>query len=358
MVRHAQADLPMKITARALAEKLHGELEGDGEVQISDVACISQAGPSDVTFAESAHSCSEAFASAAGVILVRRCAPTSGKTLIRVENCREAFAQAMTIFHAPKEYEAGIDPSARLSDGVRLGSGVFIGANAVLGVGVTVGDRTVISAHCVVGEGSSLGADCLLHASVTIYSQVKIGNRFIAHSGTVIGSDGFGYTRKAAGIVKIPQIGNVIIEDDVELGANVTIDRATLNSTIIGAGTKIDNQVQVAHNVIIGRNCLIAGMTGIGGSARLGDGVTLAGGVSVVDHVEIGANAVVGAVSLVTKNVPPGQVVWGSPARRARDAKRETAALGRLPDLLRTLHTHPLAATNGHSNVDLPANGD
>ena len=348
----------MTITARALAEQLHGELEGDGEVQITNVACISRAGASDVTFAENASSCAEAFASAAGVILVRRSAPTNAKTLIRVENCREAFAAAMNIFHAPKQYVAGVDPSARIGPGVRLGSGVFIGANVVLSAGVEVGDRSVISANCVLGDGASLGEDCLLHANVTVYSQVRIGDRVMVHSGTVIGSDGFGYVRRASGIIKIPQIGNVIIEDDVELGANVTIDRAMMNSTIIGAGTKIDNQVQIAHNVIIGRNCLIAGMTGIGGSARLGDGVTLAGGVAVVDHVEIGANAVVGAVSLVTKNVPAGQVVWGTPARPARDAKRESAAVRRLPGLLKSLSSQARAGTNGHSKIETPADGN
>lgn len=327
----------MRISAQALAEQLHGSIEGDGSVEITNVAPISRAGATDLTFAESTKSCEEAFASAAGVILVRHCAPPSSKTLIRVENCREAFARAMTIFHAPKQYCAGLDPSATVAADVRLGANVCIGPNVVLGAGAQVGDRTVILANCVIAEGVQLGDDCLLHPNITIYSNVKVGCRVILHSGTVIGSDGFGYARKDSGIVKIPQIGGVVIEDDVEIGANVTIDRATMNSTVIGAGTKIDNQVQIAHNVVIGRNCLIAGMTGIGGSARLGDGVTLAGGVAVVDHVEIGNNAVVGAVSLVTKDVAPNQVVWGTPARLATDAKRESAAMRRLPAILRRL---------------------
>jgi UDP-3-O-[3-hydroxymyristoyl] glucosamine N-acyltransferase len=348
----------MRISARALAEQLHGTIEGDGDVEVTDVAPISRAGPADVTYAESARSCEEAFASAAGVILVRQGAPPSLKTLIRVQNSREAFARAMTFFHPPKQYAGGIDPSARVAPDVQLGKDAHIGPNVVLGAGVQVGDRTVILANCVIADGVCLGDDCMLHPNVTLYSNVKLGSRVILHSGTVIGSDGFGYARKASGIAKIPQIGGVIIEDDVEVGANVTIDRATMNSTVIGAGTKIDNLVQIAHNVVIGRNCLIAGMTGIGGSVRLGDGVTLAGGVSVVDHVEIGAKALVGAVSLVTKDVPAGEAVWGTPARRARDAKRESVALRRLPEMLKQLRSRDRADINGEATLEPVPVGD
>ncbi len=347
----------MKITARALAERLHGSLEGDGDVEVSNVASISRAGATDVTFADNAKSCEEAFASPAGVILIRHNATGCAKTLIRVDNCREAFAAAMTIFHAPKEYLARIDPSAHIASGVQFGKNVFIGPNVVLGEGAQVGDRTVILANCVLAEGVVVGADCMLHPNITIYSNVKIGARVIVHSGTVIGSDGFGYARKASGIVKIPQIGGVIIEDDVEIGANVTIDRATMNFTVIGSGTKIDNQVQIAHNVIIGRNCLIAGQTGIAGSVRIGDDVTFGGRVAVVDHVEIGSKAVMGIVSLVTKNIPAGQTVWGVPARPAMEAKRESAALRRLPDALKKMRSHN-NAKNGHQpDVEPHQNG-
>lgn len=327
----------MKINARVLAEQLGGTLEGDGNVEVTGVASIALASATDVTFAESPESCELAFASVAGVILVSSGAPPSTKTLIRVKSCREAFAAAMTIFHPARRYAPGVDPSARIGPGVQLGTGVYVGPNVVLGEGAQVGARTVILPNCVIAEGVSLGEDCLLHPGVILNARVKLGCRVIMHGGCVIGSDGFGYVRKASGIAKVPQIGGVLIEDDVELGANVTIDRATMNWTVIGSGTKIDNQVQIGHNVQIGRNCLIAGQVGISGSARLGDCVTLGGAVGLVDQVEIGANAMVGAYSLVTKDVPPGGVVWGIPARKAMAAKRENAALRRLPGVLKML---------------------
>ena len=247
----------MRITARALAAHVQGEVEGDGDIELAGVAAISNAGIQDLTFAESPDSVALASTSAAGAVLVNRNAPQSSKTLIRVRNCREAFAMAMMLFHPPETYPAAIAPSAHLGEQVQLGADVFIGPNVVVGRAAQIGARTAILANCVIGDGVIVGDNCVLHPNVTVYPRVRIGARVIIHSGTVIGSDGFGYLRHKGATIKMPQIGGVLIEDDVEIGSNVSIDRATLNATVIGRGTKLDNQVQVAHNVIIGQDCLI-----------------------------------------------------------------------------------------------------
>ena len=327
----------MSITVHALAARIGGQVEGDGNISLSGIAPIPRAQPTDITFAENAKHCAAAESSAAAAVIVPLNTPAFRKTVIRVKNPRAAFARALAIFHPSRQYPARVHPTAQLGRDVRLGEGVFIGEYAVLRDHVSIGNRTVIDAHSVVGEGSTLGDDCLLYPNVTLYHDIHLGNRVAIHSGSVIGSDGFGYVQDGAERLKIPQTGNVIIEDDVEIGANVAIDRATMDSTIIKHGTKIDNLVQIAHNVTLGQNCIVVSQVGIAGSVQIGDNVTLAGQAGVADHLKIGANSVVAAQSGVAEDVPPGSVVFGTPAQPAMQTKRQIIALRKLPDLLKKL---------------------
>jgi UDP-3-O-[3-hydroxymyristoyl] glucosamine N-acyltransferase len=327
----------MPITVQDLATQIGGKVEGDANVQLTGIAPIPQAKATEVTFAENAKHCAAAEGCAAAAIIVPLNASTSKKTLIRVKNPRAAFALTLAIFNPPRSYPAQIHPTAQLGRNVRFGEGVFVGEYAVLRDNVTVGNRTVIETHCVIGEGTVLGDDCLLHPNVTIYHSIRIGNRVGIHAGSVIGSDGFGYIQDGADRLKIPQVGNVIIEDDVEIGANVAIDRATMNSTIIRRWTKIDNLVQIAHNVTLGQNCLIVSQAGVAGSVEIGDNVTLAGQAGIADHLKIGANSIVAAQSGVSEDLPPGSIVFGTPAQPAMQTKRQIIALRKLPELLRKL---------------------
>ena len=225
-----------------------------------------------------------------------------------------------------------------MQEGVCLAEGVAIGPLSVIEEGVTIGRRSVVSAQVYIGRGSRIGADCRLYPQVMIREGVEIGDRVIIHSGAVIGSDGFGYLRDGQGVcIKIPQVGRVILDDDVEIGANVTIDRATMGVTRIKRGTKIDNLVQIAHNVVVGTDTVIAALSGVAGSAKIGDRVTLAGQVGIIDHVEIGDDVTIGVQAVATKNLPPGGAFLGFPAVPHLTFKRNVAAVNRIPRLLNTL---------------------
>jgi UDP-3-O-[3-hydroxymyristoyl] glucosamine N-acyltransferase len=327
----------VQITAQELANRIDGQLDGDSALRLTGIAPIARAGPADVTFAENEKHCAAAEISAAATVIVPVSAPASRKTLIRVKNPRAAFARALAVFFPARRYPAQIDNTAQVGRNVQLGQDVFIGAHAVLRDNVIIGNRCVIEANCFLGEGAKLGDDCLLYPGVTVYHGVRVGDRVIIHAGSVIGSDGFGYVQDGAQRIKIPQVGDVVIEDDVEIGANVTIDRATIDSTIVRRGTKIDNLVQIAHNVTVGQNCLIIAQVGIAGSVQIGNNVTLAGQVGVADHLKIGDNSVVGAQGGVIADLPPGSVVWGTPTQPVTQLKRQLVALRKLPELLRKL---------------------
>lgn len=325
----------MQITVKDLAARIGGEVEGDGTLMLTGIAPIPRAQMSEATFAETERHWPAAAASAAGAVIVPANAPASSKALIRVKNPRAAFARALQLFHPPKQYPAKIHPTAQIGANVRLGEGVFVGEHAVLRDGAAFGDRSVVEANCVIGENVSIGEDCRVYPGVVIYPGVRIGHRVIVHAGAVLGSDGFGYAQDGAQKIKIPHLGDVVIEDDVEIGANVTIDRAMMGSTVIKRGTKIDNLVQIAHNVSVGEDCVIISQVGIAGSVQIGDNVTLAGQAGIADHVKIGANTRIGAQAGVTQDVPEGVDMWGTPAQIKTQFMRQIVALRKLPELLR-----------------------
>ena len=321
------------MTVGELSQQIGGEVVGDASVEVRGVSAIDDIKPGHVTLAENEQYFAKAEASDAAAIVVSIDIRESRKPLIRVKQTTLALAKMLAIFHPAPKPEPGVHPSAVVERDVRLGAGVHVGPNAVVKGRASIGDRSVVDAGAVVGEGVVIGDDCVIHSNATLYRDIRIGHRVVIHSGTVVGSDGFGYAQDGKTRVKIPQVGTVVIEDDVEIGANVAIDRSTLGETVIRKGTKIDNLVQIAHNVVIGENTVVCGLVGISGSVTIGDNVTLAGQVGMADHVTIGSGATIGAQSGVTKDLEGGQYYLGSPAVPIGLASRQYAVWANLPEL-------------------------
>ena len=322
-----------------LAERLGCRLEGDGRLEISAVRGLEDAGPHDLSFVAHERYLPCLRASAAGAVILAEGWPPVERAALRTPNPVLAFARALTLLHPLPTPSPGIHPTAVVAPDARVAADAIVGPHTVLGPGVEVGAGTMLDAHVTVGAGVRIGAGCRIFPQVVLRDGVLLGDRVIVHSGTVIGADGFGYARDGQRYVKIPQIGRVVIENDVEIGANVAVDRATLGETRIGRGTKIDNLVHIAHNVRVGADTVIAGQSGIAGSSRIGSRVTMAGQVGVVDHVEIGDDVIVGSQAGVTKDIPAGSVVLGSPAIPHIEFKRQVAAVARLPEMRKLLRT-------------------
>jgi UDP-3-O-[3-hydroxymyristoyl] glucosamine N-acyltransferase len=326
----------MKLTIDQIAEAIEATVEGDGSAVIEGLSGLQEAGPGELSFlANPRYASAVAGTKASAVIVARDWQGVCPCPLIRVDEPDKAFAQAAgMLLPAPPRPAPGIHPTAVLAGDVEIGDEVSIGPCCVLEAGVEVGDGTVVSAGCYLGQETIVGNECRLYPNVSTRERTRIGNRVVIHNGSVIGSDGFGYFPDEKGRwQKIPQVGTVEIGDDVEIGANVTVDRARFGKTVIGDGVKIDNLVQVAHNVCIGEHTAIAAQTGISGSTTVGRHVRLAGQVGVAGHVDIGDGAVAGAQAGVTKNVPAGMFVSGYPAVNHKKAGRIRAHLMRLPQL-------------------------
>jgi UDP-3-O-[3-hydroxymyristoyl] glucosamine N-acyltransferase len=331
------------VTLQELAALVGGQLcfKGDASpgLKITGVASVAEATPSEATFLGNLKYLQALRRSQAAAVLVSEdFAEEVAPVLIRVPNPSLAFARLVAHFAPqPVSFPAGIHPTAVLGEWVQLGERVSIRPFAVVEAGASIGSDTVIGAHAYVGHDARIGANCLLHPRVTVAARCRVGDRVILHAGVVLGSDGFGFENDKGRHVKIPQVGIVQVDDDVEIGANTTVDRARFGRTWIGAGTKIDNLVQIAHNVVIGRHCLIVAQVGISGSTRLGDHVTLAGQVGVAGHLEIEDRVVVSAQSGVTKTLGAGGMFMGSPAVPAGEYREQVAQVRRLHKLAERL---------------------
>jgi len=324
-----------QFTLGRIAEALGATLEGDPARVIRGVAPLDSAGPEDVSFLVNARYSRAAVQSAAGAVVVGREVEGLPQALLRVESPQTALIALLRLFHPAQPAAAGIHATAVVAGSARVDPTAFVGACAVVEPDARVGARSRVGALCFVGEGAVLGDDVVLHPRVVVKEGVVIGDRVIVHAGTVLGADGFGYAFDGTGHRKIPQVGGLRIEEDVEIGANSTIDRATLGETRIRRGSKIDNLVHVGHNCDVGEDVILVAQVGVSGSCTIGSRAVLAGQVGVADHVTIGAGAVVLAKSGVPNDVPAGEVWSGTPSRPAGETRRIWAAEARLPDLLR-----------------------
>jgi UDP-3-O-[3-hydroxymyristoyl] glucosamine N-acyltransferase len=327
-----------EITAAEIAEMVGGELLGEGSVAVRGVASLERATPETISFLGNPKFRDKAKECGAGALIVKEALDADLPQVI-VSDPYTSFVKVMEYFHPEERPDPGVHPAAVVEEGVELGDGVCIGPLAAVGEGSRIGAGSVVGAGCVIGKGCEVGADCVLHPRVTLYSGTRVGSRVIIHSGTVIGSDGFGFVLSESGHVKKPQKGSVVIGDDVEIGANCAIDRAMLDQTMIGEGTKLDNLVHLAHNVRVGKHCIILAGTGVGGSAKIGDFCVISGHVSIKDNITIGERAQVAGRSVITDDVAAGQTVWGFPAMPFSHAKRVYARIKQLPDLFKRVRT-------------------
>lgn len=328
----------MELTVAQLAERIGAELVGEGSARIIAVGAISSASEDEITFIlerySGRHIAQLRDSKAAAVIVAGRIDGLDKPQLV-VRDTRAALIKALNLF-APqlKAPAAGIDPMAKVAPSAKIGKGVCVGPAAVIEDNVQIGENTVIAAGCKIGQNTIIGKNCRIDCNVVIYHNCTIGNSVIIQANTTIGSTGFGYYFIDGQHRLIPHNGTVVIEDFVEIGANCCVDRAKFDETRISAGTKIDNLVQIAHNVVIGKNCLMAGQAGIGGSSKLGDGVILGGMAGIIDNVNVGNGVMIGAGSVVFEHtVPASEQLFGSPAENKLQAIRSAAIVKRLPEM-------------------------
>jgi UDP-3-O-[3-hydroxymyristoyl] glucosamine N-acyltransferase len=325
----------MTKTAGELAAAIGAKVQGDASVEVRGVAAPQRAGVHDLIYVEAAKHAERTALSAATCVIAGESIPISGKTILRHSQPKMAFAKAAAILLEPGPIASGIHATAIVAPLARVSKNVGIGPYAVIGEDAHIGDGTQIGAHCVIGAGCWIGENCRIHPRVTLYANVRVGSRVEIHAGTVIGADGFGYVYGDGRYWKFPQVGIVEIADDVEIGANATIDRGSLDDTRISEGVKLDNLVHVGHNVQIGAHTVIAAQTGISGSSSVGHHVVIGGQVGIADHCTLEDGAIAGAQAGIPtgKTIRAGQTVWGTPAREIGKFKEAYAWYSRLPEL-------------------------
>jgi UDP-3-O-[3-hydroxymyristoyl] glucosamine N-acyltransferase len=325
----------MKLTAKELAERIGAKLDGDGTPELTGVAAPENAGPKQLIYVEAVKHQERAANSTATCVVAGEDVSLPGKTILRSAKPKVAFAKAAALLVEATLIAKGVHATAIVAPSARIGNNVCVGPYAVVGENAHIGDRTQIGAHSVIGAGCWIGEKCRIHTRVTLYGGVRIGNSVEIHSGAVLGADGFGYAFDGETFWKFPQAGIVEIGDEVEIGANSTIDRGSLDDTRIGKGVKIDNLVHVGHNVQIGAHTVIAAQTGISGSSKLGHHVICGGQVGIADHCTLEDQSIAGAQAGIPtgKTIRSGQTVWGTPARPLDKFKEAYAWFARLPEL-------------------------
>lgn len=329
------------MTTREIATIVRGEISGDEGAEILRVAKIEESGPGDLTFLANPKYLKHVAGTKASAILVSASFDTmhadlpKGLTVIKVPDPYVAFLQVLKLISPiPDPFSKGVHPTASVAASAVIGTHVSLGAHAVVGENASIGSGTKIGPCCVIGDGVTIGENCLIYPHVTLYHGCRVGKNVIIQAGTVIGSDGFGFAPRSDGTYeKIPQLGVVVLEDDVEVGANCTIDRATLGQTVLKRGAKLDNMVHIAHNVVVGEDTVIAAQTGISGSTKVGKNVIIAGQVGIVGHIEIADRTVLLAKTGVSKSTEPGVTYWSTPAKEHRRALKIESVLRSLPEL-------------------------
>ena len=329
----------VSFTLGQLAEALGATLEGDRHRVVTGVASLEQAGPEHVSFLAAAKYLKAATQSAAAALVVDRDVAGLSQALLRVDSAQAALIPLLRLFHPEPPVATGVHATAVVDPGARIDPSASVGAGAVVEAGAVIGARTRVGALCFVGAGAVLADDVVLHPRAVVHRGVVVGHRVIVHSGAVLGADGFGYAFDGTAHRKIPQVGGLRIADDVEIGANTTIDRATLGDTVIGRGSKIDNLVQVGHNCEVGEDVILVAQVGVSGSCTIGNRAILAGQVGVADHVTIGERTILTAQSGVPSDVEAGQVMSGTPSRPAALTRRIWAAETMLPELVRRVRS-------------------